>query len=61
MNKSTTVLSNKKLLTACVIAVVITICAIVVPIAVVNSYDEAPKPRKFSGREVLDEVPLIDG
>uniref|UniRef100_A0A182TYB4 Dipeptidase n=1 Tax=Anopheles melas TaxID=34690 RepID=A0A182TYB4_9DIPT len=53
--------NNKKLLTACVIAVVITICAIVVPIAVVNSYDEAPKPRKFSGREVLDEVPLIDG
>uniref|UniRef100_A0A182JZK5 Dipeptidase n=1 Tax=Anopheles christyi TaxID=43041 RepID=A0A182JZK5_9DIPT len=55
------VLHNKKLLTACVIAVVITICAIVVPIAVVNSYDEAPTTRKFSGREVLDEVPLIDG
>uniref|UniRef100_A0A182PEP3 Dipeptidase n=1 Tax=Anopheles epiroticus TaxID=199890 RepID=A0A182PEP3_9DIPT len=52
---------NKKLLTACVVAVVITICAIVVPIAVVNSYDEAPTGRKFAGREVLDEVPLIDG
>lgn len=48
------------MLTACAIAVVITICAIVVPIAVVNSYDDAPK-KTFAGREVLDEVPLIDG
>uniref|UniRef100_A0A182Q7L6 Dipeptidase n=1 Tax=Anopheles farauti TaxID=69004 RepID=A0A182Q7L6_9DIPT len=52
---------NKKLLIACSIAVVITICAIVVPITVVNSYDDAPITRKFAGRDVLDEVPLIDG
>ncbi|XP_058067316.1 dipeptidase 1-like [Anopheles bellator] len=62
------ILSNKKLLTACGIAVVITICAIVVPIAVVNSYDDAPSSMgtstdavPFIGRDVLDEVPLIDG
>lgn len=55
-----TLLSNKKLLVACAIAVVITICAIVVPIAVVNSYDDAPTKR-FSGRDVLSQVPLIDG
>ncbi|XP_035785945.1 uncharacterized protein LOC118463463 [Anopheles albimanus] len=54
------ILSNKKVLTALAIAVVITICAIVVPIAVVNSYDDVPK-KTFAGRDVLDEVPLIDG
>uniref|UniRef100_A0A182WEK1 Dipeptidase n=1 Tax=Anopheles minimus TaxID=112268 RepID=A0A182WEK1_9DIPT len=60
-NLSMIVLTNKKLLTACVIATVITVCAIVVPIIVVNTYDDAPTPKKFVGREVLDEVPLIDG
>ncbi|XP_053679183.1 dipeptidase 1-like [Anopheles nili] len=56
------VLGNKKLLIACVIATVITVCSIVVPIIVVNTYDDAPpKISGFAGRDVLDEVPLIDG
>uniref|UniRef100_A0AAG5DLM5 Dipeptidase n=1 Tax=Anopheles atroparvus TaxID=41427 RepID=A0AAG5DLM5_ANOAO len=54
------IFSNKKVLAACAIAVVITICAIVVPIAVVNSYDDA-QPKTFAGRDVLNMVPLIDG
>ncbi|XP_053689023.1 dipeptidase 1-like [Sabethes cyaneus] len=48
-------LGNKKLVIACAAAAVITICAIAIPLIVVSSYDE------FAGRDVLDEVPLIDG
>ncbi|XP_055533701.1 dipeptidase 1-like [Wyeomyia smithii] len=49
------ILGNKKLMLACIAAAVITICAIAIPLIVVSSLDD------FYGRDILDEVPLIDG
>ncbi|XP_062716495.1 dipeptidase 1-like [Aedes albopictus] len=54
------VLTNKKVLAALIVAAIITICAITIPVVIVTSSgDGDPKP--FVGREILDEVPLIDG
>ncbi|XP_065077833.1 dipeptidase 1-like [Ochlerotatus camptorhynchus] len=56
------VLVNKKVVAALVVAAIITICAIAIPVAIVTSYDDAQKDQlPFAGRDVLDEVPLIDG
>ncbi|XP_058834970.1 dipeptidase 1-like [Topomyia yanbarensis] len=52
-----TILGNKKLLVACIATAVITVCSIVIPVVVVKSYEDM----FFNGRDVLDEVPLIDG
>ncbi|XP_062558935.1 dipeptidase 1-like [Armigeres subalbatus] len=55
-----TVLFNKKLLAALIVAAIITVCAITIPLVIVSSSGENAA-ESFSGRQVLDEVPLIDG
>lgn len=54
------VLTNKKVLAALVVAAIITICAITIPVVIVTSSGDGD-PEPFVGREILDEVPLIDG
>lgn len=50
------------MLVACLLGAVITVCAITIPVVIVTSYDDVKEDAQaFAGRDVLDEVPLIDG
>ncbi|XP_055589532.1 dipeptidase 1-like [Uranotaenia lowii] len=59
MTKFQTLIRNKKVLAALIVAAIVTVCAIVIPVVLVTSHDD--KLSTFRGRDVLDEVPLIDG